>query len=110
MLEDNDIKKIIEAQKEVFATKTDIDAKFKGLDENFATKKDVENLIDIVATKEELNELRDEVGGMKKEMQNLKTEMKSGFASINEKLDDVISLRHRVEFIENTLNIQPAKK
>jgi len=43
MLDDKDIQKLIKAQKEVFAT-----------------KEDVENLIDIVATKEEFAEFKDE--------------------------------------------------
>ncbi|MCX6723908.1 MAG: hypothetical protein NT155_01890 [Candidatus Staskawiczbacteria bacterium] len=43
MLNDNDIQKLIKAQREVFAT-----------------KEDVENLIDIVATKEEFAEFKDE--------------------------------------------------
>ncbi|KKQ22150.1 MAG: hypothetical protein A3G45_01095 [Candidatus Staskawiczbacteria bacterium RIFCSPLOWO2_12_FULL_37_15] len=90
MLDDKDIKKLIDAQKEVFVT-----------------KEEFEGLIDIVATKEELS--------------GLKGEMKQGFDKIGEDAKEIKSLlidfgtrtktlEGEVDFIKNSLNIQPIKK
>jgi len=92
MLDNNDIKKLIEAQKEVFTTKNDL----KDLKENFATKQDIENLIDIVATKQELSDVGKDV----KEIKALLVDF--GNRTIN--------LENRVDYIENTLNIPAVKK
>jgi hypothetical protein len=89
MLDDNDIKKLVEAQKEIFVT-----------------KEEFEGLIDIVATKEELN--------------GLKGEMKQGFNKIGEDVKEIKTLlidfgtrtktlEGEVDFIKNSLNIQPLK-
>lgn len=64
---------------------------FPFMKENFATKKDMENLIDIVATK-------DQLGGFEKDVKYIK-----------ENLDEASKLGHRVEYIENVLNL-PVKK
>lgn len=74
MLDDNDIKKLIEAQKEVFVT-----------------KEDLEGLIDIVSTKQELNEVGKRLD------------------AIDEKINTVSATEKRVEYIENILNL-PAQK
>lgn len=79
MLDDKDIEKL----KEVFATKeylkenfAKIDTRFDRLAENFATKTEIEHLIDIVATKDEMREF--------------KNEMNKGFDSLDKKLSDVV--------------------
>ncbi|MBA7619126.1 hypothetical protein ES703_26462 [subsurface metagenome] len=54
MLEDKDIQKIIEANREVFAT-----------------KEDLANLFSSVATKEEFDELRQEVSSLREAIQEL---------------------------------------
>jgi len=90
MLDENDIKKLIDAQKEVFVT-----------------KEEFESLIDIVATKDELN--------------GLEGEMKQGFDKLGNDIKEVKSLlidfgtrtktlEGEVDFIKNSLNIQPIKK
>jgi len=79
MLDNNDIKKLIEAQKEVFVT-----------------KQEFENFIEIIATKNDLK------GEFAKTFEVLK--------KMDDKLDDVGNLKHRVDYIENVLNIQPVKK
>jgi len=86
MLDNNDIQKLIKAQKEVFATKDDI-----------------ENLIDIVATKDEMSK------GFNKIDENLK-KVFNQLKTMDDKLDDISSVKHRVDYIENALKIQPLKK
>jgi len=86
MLDDKDIKKLIVAQKEVFAT-----------------GKEVEYLIDIVATKEEMKQGFDKIDkNLKKVFEVLKV--------MDDKLDDVSSVKHRVDYMETALNMQPIKK
>ena len=87
MIDDNDIKKLISAQKEVFVTKEE----FEAFVDVVSTKKDLENFV----TKIDLN--------------NVVEKMEKRFDKIDEKLDETIGLKHRVEYIENTLNI-PAMK
>ena len=70
MLDDNDIQKLIEAQKEVFVT-----------------KEDLEGLIDIVATKQEVTAIAKDV------------------KEIKEKLSEE-KLAQRVDYIENVLAIK----
>lgn len=77
MLDDNDIKKLIEAQKEVFVT-----------------KEEFEGLIDIVATKEQVEGLDKRLGGIEKTLKVM-----------DEKLDKVEVIEKRVDYIENTLSI-----
>jgi hypothetical protein len=91
MLDENDIKKLIEAQKEVFATKKDL----TGLKEIFVTKEEFEGLIDIVATKEELNEVGKDV----KEIKSLLIDFGSRTKNLEIKVD----------YIETVLNL-PVKK
>lgn len=86
MLDDNDIEKLIKAQKEVFVT-----------------KEEMEHLIDIVATKDELN--------------GLKGEMKQGFDKIDKhldlidrKLDKVEVIEKEVDYIKNTFDVPAIKK
>ena len=92
MLDDNDIKKLIEAQKEIFVTKDD----FKSLKGNFATKQDIENLIDVIATKDELS-------GVEKRLSE-KLDV------IDKKLDKVDAIEKEVEYIKNIFNIPAMKK
>lgn len=80
MLDDKDIEKL----SEVFATKKD-------LKKTFVTKEEFEGFMEIAATKDDLNKIAVKLDKM------------------DEKLDDVVGLKHRVEYIENTLNIQPLK-
>lgn len=86
MLEEKDIKKLIEAQKEVFVTKEDLE----GLKEIFVTKQDLEGLIEIVATK--------------KEMDDLKKEMRDGFYELKDQ--EIKPLRERMRKVENALAIE----
>jgi len=79
MLDDNDIKKLIVAQKEVFVT-----------------KEEMEHLIDIVATKDEISDFRNE--------------MNKRFDSLDQKLDKVDVIEKEVEYIRNTLSIPAFKK
>ncbi len=75
MLDDNDIKKLIEAQKEVFVT-----------------KEDLEGLIDIVATKQELGDVGKRLD------------------AIDGKLEKLDVTEKRVDYIENILSIPAGKK
>jgi len=79
MLDDNDIKKLIKAQKEVFVT-----------------KEEFEGLIDVVATKEEVKQGFDKISKTLKAM--------------DDKLDDMSSVKHRVDAMENALSIPALKK
>ena len=49
------------------------------------------------------------VDGFNKVDENLK-KVFNQFKIMDDKLDDVTSVKHRVDFIETTLNIQPIKK
>ena len=62
MIDDKDIKKLIEAQKKVFSTKEDLSNFKDSLKEDFATKKEIEYLLEIVATKDELVGLEKRLG------------------------------------------------
>lgn len=86
MLDDKDIKKLIEAQKEVFVT-----------------KEEFEGLIDIVATKEELRGVEGKLDGVAKDVKEVKS-LLIDFGGRTK------SLEVKVDFVENTLNIQPIKK
>jgi len=79
MLDDNDIQKLVKAQKEVFVT-----------------KEEFEGLINVVATKEDLNKVGEDV----KEIKSLLVD----FGSRTKNLEN------KVDFIENTLNIPAIKK
>jgi len=68
---------------------------FPFMKENFATKKDVENLIDIVATKEELRGLEERLVG--------KLDL------IDKKLDKVDVIEKEVDYIKNSFNIPAIK-
>jgi len=95
MLDENDIVKL----KEVFASKEHIDSRFNDLKENFATKTEIKHLIDIVVTKQDLEKL------------STKTDkIVAMLGKMDEKLDDTKDLKHRVEYIESTLNISAIKK
>lgn len=85
MLDDNDIKKLIEAQKQVFVT-----------------KEEFEGLIDIVATKDEMKE------GFNKIDENFK-KVFNQLKLMDDKLDDVSSVKHRVDYIETALNLPVLK-
>lgn len=108
MLDENDVKKLIEAQKKVFATKEDL----TGLKEVFATKEEFEGLIDIVATKEELENLKNIVA-TKEELKNTQKEILGEigkrFDSVDEKLKGIDKLETRIEYLETVLNL-PVKK
>lgn len=68
--------------------------------ENFATKKEIECLIDIVATKDELHKAKNEILG----------EIKKRFNSVDENLKGINKLEIRVVDIENVLNMPSIKK
>lgn len=73
MLEEKDIQKLIEAQKEIFVTKDDL-----------------EGLIEIVATKKEIEDLREE--------------MRDGFNKLKDQ--EINPLKERVRKAENALAIE----
>jgi hypothetical protein len=108
MLDDKDIKKLIKAQKEAFQEDfAKIDAKFDNLSENFVTKKEFEGFMEITATKQDLEKFT-----TKEDLR--KTDVKVDkiiniLGRMDEKLDETNKLKHRVEYIETTLNIQPLK-
>lgn len=85
MLDDRDIKKLISAQKEVFAT-----------------SKEVEHLIDIVATKEELSGVEGKIDGVVKDIK----EIKSLLIDFGNR---TINLENEMQYIESSFNIQPLK-
>jgi len=89
MLDDNDIKKLIDAQKEVFVT-----------------KEEFESFMEVAAKKEDLNEFDVKVNGLatKEDVKGLNKQL----SSISEDLKKNNKLETRVEYIENILNI-PAK-
>ena len=98
MLDDNDIQKL----KSAFATKED----FK---EDFSTKKEIEYLIDIVATKEEMNNLASRLDGRMGKMDERMGGIENILKKMDEKLDEVVKTSKDVEYIKNILNI-PAMK
>ena len=94
MLDDKDIQKLIKAQKEAFK-------------EDFSTRKEIEYLIDIVATKQDLEKL-----ATKEDLEKISTKTDKIVAMLgkmDEKLDGAVNLGNEVEYIKNTLNI-PALK
>jgi hypothetical protein len=84
MLDNNDIQKLIKAQKEVFVTKEE----FEGLIDIVATKTDLENF----ATKTDLNDVAKDV----KEIKSLLID----FGGRTKKLET------KVDYIENVLSIK----
>jgi len=96
MIDDKDIEKL----SEVFATKKD-------LKETFVTKEEFEGFMEITATKQDLERF-----ATKEDLAKLSTKtdkIVDILGKMDEKLDEVVGLKHRVGYIENTLNIQPAK-
>ena len=91
MLDDKDIQNLIKAQKEVFVTKEE----FEGLIDIVATKEELENLKNIVATKKE-------VGVIGKDVKEIKT-LLIDFGTRTKTLEG------EVDFIKNSLHIQPIK-
>jgi len=79
MLDDKDVEKLIKAQKEVFVT-----------------KEEMEHLIDIVATKEEMKQGFDKID--------------NHLTLIDKKLDKVDIIEKEVDYIKNILNIPAIKK
>ncbi len=84
MLTDKEIKKIIEAQKEVFSTKTDFEsfkktiatkADLESFKNTFATKEDFESfknkIVAVVATKDDVNEIKKDLDGLRESVQAL---------------------------------------
>lgn len=109
MLSDEDIKKLtkaqIEAQKEVFFTKKELDERFYSkadMDERFYSKTDMDmkffNLRDVFATKEEMN-----VGFEKldKKMTNLQTSIDAIAKDNLTKSQETPVLNHRIKEVEN---------
>ena len=95
MLDDKDIKKLIDAQKEVFVTKEE----FEGLIDIVATKEELKSL----ATKEELNGVKDSLDQVGKDVKEIKS-LLIDFGMRTKTLEG------EVDFIKNSLNIQPIKK
>lgn len=89
MLDNNDIEKLIKAQKEAFK-------------EDFSTRKEIEHLIDIVATKADLEKFENKTDTNINKIINM-------LGKMDGKLDEVVGLKHRVEYIETTLNITALK-
>ena len=91
MLDDNDIKKLIEAQKEVFVTKGEF-----------------ESFMEIAAKKEDLDNLTAKVDGLasKDDIRNLNKKLDS----ISEDLKKNIRMETRVADMENVLNMPALKK
>ena len=83
MLDENDIKKLIDAQKEVFVT-----------------KEEFEGFMEITATKDEIKQGFDKLGNDIKEVKSLLID----FGARTKTLEG------EVDFIKNSLNIQPIKK
>ncbi|MFA5299931.1 MAG: hypothetical protein WC389_17230 [Lutibacter sp.] len=97
MLDEKDIKKLVKAQKEIFAT-----------------KEDIENLIDIVGTKDELENFRTE---LKADIMSVKKDINKDINKVVEilykmdgKLDEVVQNSKDVEYIKNILNITATKR
>jgi len=86
MLDNNDIKKLIEAQKEVFVTKDEM-----------------EHLIDIVATKEELKGVEGKLDGVAKDVKEIKS-LLIDFGGRTKNLETDIG------YIKNSLDIPAIKK
>lgn len=86
MLDDKDVEKLIKAQKEVFVT-----------------KEEFEGLIDIVVTKDEVNNLGNRLDGRMGKIENVLEKM-------DKKLDEVVQTSKEVEYIRNTLGIPALKK
>jgi hypothetical protein len=102
MLDSNDIQKLIKAQKEVFVTKEE----FEGLIDIVATKADLENFV----TKEDSRNFatKDDLKGIasKKDIQKLSKQL----SSLSEDLKINNRLETRMDYIENVLNIPAIKK
>ena len=94
MLDDKDIEKIIKAQKEAFVAKEE----FESFLEIVVTKDDIEEIKEEMATKADVKEVKGDIN-----------KIVNMLGKMDEKLDEVVGLKHRVEYIENTLNI-PALK
>jgi len=73
--------------------------------------KDIEKLKEVFVTKEEFEGFmetattKDDITGIKGDINKIVNLL----GKMDEKLDNVGNLNHRVEYIENTLNIQPLK-
>lgn len=76
---------------------------FPFMKENFSTKKEIEYLIDIVATKDELKGVEEKLSGVEKRLGE-KLDI------IDKKLDKVNSIEKEVEYIRNTFSIPAIKK
>lgn len=108
MLDNNDIEKLIKAQKKVFATKEDL----ADLKEVFVTKEEFEGFMEIAATKDDIAEIRKEMA--------TKDDLKATNTNINKiveilgkmdkKLDEVVQTSKEVEYIKNTIGIPALKK
>ncbi|MEK7658816.1 MAG: hypothetical protein AAB352_03040 [Patescibacteria group bacterium] len=86
MLDNDDIQKLINAQKEVFVT-----------------KEEFEGLIDIVATKDEMRTTNEKLGKIGDDIKEIKSLLIDfGGRTVN--------LENKVGYIENSFNIQPIKK
>lgn len=89
MLEDNDIEKLIKAQKEVFVTKEE----FEGLMDIVVSKEDAKSF----ATKDDLRGI-----ASKEDIQKLSKQL----SSLSEDLKVNNGLETRVDYIENVLSIK----
>ncbi len=92
------------------------------LKENFATKTEVEHLIDIVATKEDLKGVGKRLEGVGKRLEGVEKKLEGistkedvknlskQLTSSNEDLKENNKLETRVEYLENILNVPAIKK
>jgi len=94
MLDNNDIEKLIKAQKEAFVTKEE----FESFMEIAATKDDIAEIKKEMATKDDIKVVKSDIN----KIVNL-------LGKMDEKLDNIGNLKHRVDYIENSLSIQPLK-
>jgi hypothetical protein len=78
------------------------DVLFPFMKENFVTKKEFESFMEIAATKDEMKE------GFNKIDENFK-KVFNQLKLMDDKLDDVSSVKHRVDYIETALNLPVLK-
>ena len=87
MLDDKDVQKLIEAQKRVFATKTEL-----------------ANMFSVVATKDELSELKEEVSNLLESIQALTVSVDKLAKSFEVYHDKQISLGSKVDRLEKWID------
>ncbi|OGZ79401.1 MAG: hypothetical protein A2528_03695 [Candidatus Staskawiczbacteria bacterium RIFOXYD2_FULL_37_9] len=95
MLDNNDIEKLIKAQKEVFVTKDE----FKSFIEIAAKKDDIAEMRKDMATKDDIKGIKGDVN-----------KIVDLLGKMDGKLDEVVQTSKEVEYIKNMLAIPVLKK